>query len=304
MNINLRTIDLNLLTIFESLMQLQNLSHCADELGMTQSAASHALKRLQNMYDDPLFVRKNRKMEPTKKAISIYPILQNTLMAIRTTLPIKGDFDPAKVTLELRVNIENLGIYPFIFEFAKQLKQRAPNITLILSNDLLDDKEKSLRNREYDLDIDILPSKALSCHDEVLYEDDISVFVSKNHNRLKYAESISAEQFFNEEHAVIAPKTLNSYPLEQLDKHFSKRKIGFICARFNDVKEIVRNTDLIAVLPTNHFNSKQDSEHIKCLSFPFERVPKLPIILTWHQNVEFYKPHRWCRNLLLSVTKQ
>ncbi len=304
MDINLRSVDLNLLTIFESLMQTKNLSHSAQELGMTQPAVSHALKRLQKVYDDPLFVRKERKMEPTDKAIAMFPIIQNTLMDIRSTLPIKGIFNPQNIELTFKINIQNLDVYPFIIEFTKQLKCKAPNITLKISNVLLEDKEKALRNREYDLDIDVLPTEHPACQSKVLFEDSISVFVSKTHPRLGHVDSLSEAQFFNEEHAVIAKTSAQSYPLEKLSEIFKKRKVGFVASRFNDIYQVVRDTDFIAVMPTNHFDSLLENHQIQCLPFPFDMQLKLPIMLTWHSNVQYYKPHSWCRNLLMELMKQ
>lgn len=62
---NIRNIDLNLLSIFTALMRDRNLSHTAENLGMTQPAVSQALKGLRSLYNDPLFERKGRRMMPT-----------------------------------------------------------------------------------------------------------------------------------------------------------------------------------------------------------------------------------------------
>src|SRR5437764_1424537 len=57
---NLKNIDLNLLVIFEAIFATGNISRAADRLNMSQPAVSHALARLREALDDPLFVRTPR----------------------------------------------------------------------------------------------------------------------------------------------------------------------------------------------------------------------------------------------------
>ena len=70
-SINLRKVDLNLLTIFDMVISERHISRAADRLGMSQSAVSHALNRLRGMLDDPLFVRHANGMEPTRRALDL-----------------------------------------------------------------------------------------------------------------------------------------------------------------------------------------------------------------------------------------
>ena len=65
MNLNLRSIDLNLLTVFDSLMDTGKLSATAVALGMSQPAVSAALQRLRLTFDDALFIRQRSGMQPT-----------------------------------------------------------------------------------------------------------------------------------------------------------------------------------------------------------------------------------------------
>lgn len=304
LDINLRSIDLNLLTIFESLMQLKNVSHSAKELGMTQPAVSHALKRLQVMYDDPLFERKDRVMEPTLHAMAIFPILQATLHDIRRTLPIKGKFEPKSINMDFKINIQNLDTYPFIIKLVQVLAVKAPNIRLVITNDKLQDKEKALRNRKYDLEIDVVPIDHVACFSKDFFHDSISIYASKNHPRLGRAETITKEQFFSEKHAVLTPSASQSFPLEAVSEIFKKRVIAFVASTFTDISQTVKNTEYIAVMPTSHYNSPLSMKNLNRFDFPFDNSPNLSISMSWHSNVNFYKPHKWCRDLLIEITKE
>lgn len=124
MSVNFRQIDLNLLTIFESLMQTNNLSHTAEILGMTQPAISQSLKRLQGMYNAPLLVHSNRQMVPTIRAQSIYPTVVEILAKVRTTLTIKGSFSPKEINLEFKINIPYLDHYPFFSNLSRECEPK------------------------------------------------------------------------------------------------------------------------------------------------------------------------------------
>ena len=79
---NLKNVDMNLLVTFDALVSELSVSRAADKLGVTQSALSHALKRLRVMFGDPLLYRGPRGMEPTERALS--------LMQLRQLAPVGG----------------------------------------------------------------------------------------------------------------------------------------------------------------------------------------------------------------------
>lgn len=64
----LRMVDLNLLTVFDAVMQEQNITRAAHSLGMSQPAVSNAVSRLKVMFNDELFVRYGRGIQPTARA--------------------------------------------------------------------------------------------------------------------------------------------------------------------------------------------------------------------------------------------
>ena len=180
MSINLRRVDLNLLTIFDSLMETHNLSHTAEALGIAQPSVSQALKRLQGMYDDPLFVRSNREMKPTLKANKIYPVVADMLENIRQTLPIKGQFVRKDLEMELKINIPYLDHYPYIFDLLECVSKEAPKVNIFLTNNVIKDVEIALRNKEYDLHIDVFESSNTACFSKIIYTDQPVIISVKN----------------------------------------------------------------------------------------------------------------------------
>ena len=110
---NLRSLDLNLLTVFEAVYDTHNITEAAKRLGLTQSAASHALGRLREALRDDLFVRSSEGLKPTEAALSLYPAVRSALDGIRTAVAGKATFDPASARGTFRIAIPYV-IGPFV----------------------------------------------------------------------------------------------------------------------------------------------------------------------------------------------
>ncbi|QFY41569.1 LysR family transcriptional regulator [Candidatus Methylospira mobilis] len=95
---NLRGIDLNLLTIFEATFEECNQTKTCDRLGMTQSAISNALNRLKQITNDPLFTVRGKGLRPTARAIELYDQVHSALELVRSGLKDVLDFTPQEST--------------------------------------------------------------------------------------------------------------------------------------------------------------------------------------------------------------
>jgi DNA-binding transcriptional LysR family regulator len=92
---NLKTVDLNLLVSFDAPVSERNVSRAAEKLGVTQSALSHALRRLRVTFGDPLLERGPRGMELTERALSLRQPVKTVLAEIQSIMSASKGFDPA-----------------------------------------------------------------------------------------------------------------------------------------------------------------------------------------------------------------
>src|SRR5215472_15763302 len=102
---NLRSLDLNLLTVFEAIYELGSVSGAAGRLALSQSAASHALARLRDACKDDLFARASQGLSPTPVAQEMYPAVKQALDILRATLSEASGFDPNTSQRRFRVSI-------------------------------------------------------------------------------------------------------------------------------------------------------------------------------------------------------
>src|SRR5512139_3101574 len=101
-HVNFRTLDLNLLRIFDALMAEGSLTRASTVLAMTQPAASHALKRLHEALGETLFTRTASGMQPTPRAQALWPLVRSALATLQHALA-PGSFDPRTDAVSFRV---------------------------------------------------------------------------------------------------------------------------------------------------------------------------------------------------------
>lgn len=123
-------LDMNLLRVFEALLCERSVTRAAHSLGMTQSATSHALNRLRQFFDDPLFVKAGHAMEPTPKAESLQPAVFDIMATVRQRIHTQSVFQPDTASREFVLCIYDLGELVFLPTLLQRLRREAPHCSL------------------------------------------------------------------------------------------------------------------------------------------------------------------------------
>lgn len=151
----LRKIDLNLLLAFSVLMQERNVSRAAERLLLGQPGLSAALKRLRETLDDELFVRVGRGLQPTPRALSIAPAIEDALSGIERAVRPPAAFDPSSWTGEFRVGMcDNLET-AFFGPLAARLRSEAPRARLVGLAANKREAARMLDEGEYDFSVSV-----------------------------------------------------------------------------------------------------------------------------------------------------
>src|SRR5688572_27548955 len=93
-DVNLSSIDLNLLVVVDAVLETRSATRAAARLHVTQSAVSNALRRARELFGDPLLVRTGRGLCPTPMAEALAPRLHDALTHLRGLLGADARFDP------------------------------------------------------------------------------------------------------------------------------------------------------------------------------------------------------------------
>ncbi|KRV80726.1 LysR family transcriptional regulator [Aeromonas veronii] len=162
MDSSLARLDLNLLAVFDMLMQERNVTRAAERLHLSQSTVSHALGRLRVALDDPLFVMSRREMMPTERAKALAGPVRQALAMLEQGLRQAKGFDPATARRIFRIatpgSVEH-GLVPVLVD---RLHRQAPHCRLEVCELADSDYERELEKGELDLVIGFAGANHLS----------------------------------------------------------------------------------------------------------------------------------------------
>lgn len=150
---DLRRADINLLVVFETMMHERNVSRVGEKLFLGQPTISGALGRLRVLFDDPLFIRSGRVMEPTARAEEIFANLVPALDGIAAALSRCQSFDPRSSEATFHVGLCDDVEYALLPRLLRQLRIEAPNINLIVRR--VDQQQMSQRLMNGDISVGI-----------------------------------------------------------------------------------------------------------------------------------------------------
>ena len=263
MKLNLRSLDLNLLPVFDALMREQHLSRAADALAMSQPAVSNALKRLRTSFKDDLFVRTSRGLKPTSRARELHSAIQPALQMIQQGV-VAPEFEPASSDLTLNLSMNAATEYLIAPYMMAWLRQEAPNMKVKLHPDHLDDIPAQLKDGLLDYAIEYVPYADSQFREQILARENLNVICAKHHKQLQGA--ISLEQFETTPQVTLVPRSsqahkqshLRGTPIEQLmGGNLPQRNITMHVSSFVAIPDIVASTDLIAVVPSRLSQASQ-----------------------------------------------
>src|ERR1700739_3843738 len=128
--INLRSVDLNLLVVFDAVMQTRSVTRAAQQVNMAQPALSHALGRLRHLLDDELFIRTTDGMVPTPKAKILAEPVRMALATIGSAFESTRSFRPEIAERHVQIAVNNRAALTLAAPLAAKIMAAAPGMNL------------------------------------------------------------------------------------------------------------------------------------------------------------------------------
>lgn len=296
----LRTVDLNLLTVFDAVMQEQNITRAALALGMSQPAVSNAVARLKLMFNDELFVRYGRGIQPTARAYQLFASIRQALQLVQNELPGSG-FEPLSSERVFHLCVcSPLDNYLTSVIYNK-VEAIAPNIHLIFKSSLNQNTEHQLRYQETEfvLGYEEFRRPEFSC--VPLFNDEMVLVASKSHPRIN--GPLLESDVYNEQHAVVALDRYASFSQPWYDTPDKQASVAYQGMAMVSVLNIVSQTQLVAIAPRWLAEEFSTQLNLQILSLPL-KLNSRTCYLSWHEAAGRDKGHQWMEELLVSVCRR
>ena len=127
--LNFRTLDLNLLRVFDEVMAERSLTRAAHKLSITQPAVSNAMWRLRDVVGDELVVRRGQGVEPTPRALALWPSVRDALALLQESLA-PGNFEPATATSTFVLAMADATAATLVPPLVQIIEREAPGISV------------------------------------------------------------------------------------------------------------------------------------------------------------------------------
>lgn len=273
----LRTIDLNLLTIFEAVYVHKGIVNAAKVLNITPSAISQSINKLRALFPDPLFIRKGQGVTPTAYATHLHKHISQGMEAFLNALDLTGNTQRERViTIATSPAIGAL-IMPVITQ-----KLRAVFPQILLHNIAINDAVSQLNQRQVDLLIDSYPHSGQTITHHVLYQDSVHIFCRAGHPAL--ALPATADNLSQYEFALLQPEGQRyTTILRRLQEHFGERRCGFSSYNLLTQAALVSESDMLGLITSGMFSLVDRIWPLKMIDFAPLREEKIDIALHYNK---------------------
>jgi DNA-binding transcriptional LysR family regulator len=300
-SINLSAIDLNLLVIFDALMQERHVTKTARRLSLSQPAVSHALARLRHMLRDELLVRSPKGMLPTPRAEQLAGPVRRAVDELQRALEPES-FDPAKAARTFRIAVDNYSAIVIAAQLAAQVTTLAPNIVLDFRASGTLDISDLLDQGQLDLALGPpMPSEERFASRELLQGRFVTL-MRKDHSAAA-ARKLSPEVFAALPHLEISSSRHPTNFIDAALKRTKRRRRIVLRAPFLSAGSILAASDAVAVLPHRIAHELACAYPLVWRELPFPS-PTMKTAMMWPRWLDSVPAHRWLRQLVEGTAKE
>lgn len=298
---NLRSVDLNLLVVLKALLEDRHVSKAAERLGMSQPAVSRALQRLRLSLEDPILVRTGTGYDLSSRAAQLQPQLEQVLVDVEAIMqPVV--FDPFQAEGVLKLTGLDLELILLMPEFVRMLRHKAPNLSVEVVPQRSEHFELLERGEVHFTITGLYPQ---SGHDqfrriEIAKSGHLCVMDQKN----PLAEGqMSLHDYANASHGLVSITGKGPGMMDDaLSELGLSRKVMLRLASFMSVTEFCQHSDLVFTLPAvmaQHL-VKNTSLVVRPLPAEFD-LSEVILYLYWHERFHHDPMCCWVRSELTQI---
>lgn len=298
---NIKNIDLNLLKIFAALYGRPNVSEAAKVLGLSQPAVSHALNRLREAFDDPLFVRSSRGMIPTARSLELGPRILKIFHELENTIE-KRKFDPKVNDGIFKIKGTDYFEQTILPKLITTLRKEAPHTHLISQSNQGVLPKLELEQGLCDVAVAGFFGKLpTGFYQQKIFSDHLVGIARKKHPFLK---NKNLKEYIKYPHMIISPEG----KLEgAIDKLLALKKVNrdivASVSGFMPSGWIVQDSDLLLALPGRMASQLTQILNLEAFKLPIE-LPQIQIVQVWHEAVHHDSRHQWMRKKIFECCQK
>lgn len=299
---DIRSVDLNLLVIFDAMARHRSVIRTAEAVGLSQPATSAALARLRTLFEDALFVRSGSEMKPTPRALELAPVVHRVVDAISTEILQQAAFDPSRAERTFTILTPDIGEIAFFPGVLKRLRQEAPNVRLHAVSMPRKAAAEALASGQAELAVGFFPDlQKTGFFQQSLFKTSYVCIACASNKQVD--TRLSMKQFLSAKHVVVSPEGREHTLDRVLEEKGRQRRVMLELSHFMSLLVILPHSDLIATVPEDIATAVERHIKVKRVGLPF-RPPVIDVQQFWHRRMQHDPANKWLRAVFYSVNRR
>lgn len=310
---NFRTLDLNLLRVFDEVMAERSLTRAARNLSLTQPAVSNALRRLRDTLGDDLVVREGQGMAPTPRALALWPTVRAALGQLQASLA-PSNFEPAHAATTFVLAMADATAAELMPGLIDILEREAPCVAMRVVPLTTRDPRRLLDEGMADLAVGHFPSvladlvvraqsdEAVAFTHQRLYDGQYVCVMRTAHPLAR--GPLTLDKFCAARHMLVS---FSGRPYGFIDESLAalgrKRQVVLTVNQFFTAGRVVANSNLLTVLPQHFVSVTGIADQLVLRPLPFDVAP-VHVDAVWHSRMQLQSAHLWLRQAIVLASKK
>jgi DNA-binding transcriptional LysR family regulator len=310
--VKVNRIDLNLLVYLDALLRERNVTQAANQLNLSQPAMSNGLRRLRELFNDPLLVRTSEGMTPTERALELEPVVREVLSKIDQAVQPRGEFEAGTAQRVFRIMASDYAESTLFPSVLGKLRTQAPGLTL----DIMTPSDVSFLDVErgkVDMVINRFDSMPQSFHQIHLWDDSFTCVLSPENPVLK---DFTLENYLQANHVWVSKTGMGvgvgvdpsdvqrlGWVDAALNRLGKKRQIRVFTRHYQAAMTLAEQNDLIVTLPTRAAQLKLNNPRVVLREPPLE-IPPLELKMAWSPLLQHNPANKWLRKLIVDTARE
>lgn len=307
---NFRTLDLNLLRVFDVVMAERHVTRAAERLAMTQPAVSNALRRLREAMGQELFVPGPAGVTPTRQALALWPSVHASLQSLQQAIEPPG-FDPLHDARSFTIAMADATAAVLVPPLMAAWTRAGARSELRVVGLDTRDPRPLLEGGSADAALGFFPDVARelamqgdgsTTRLDTLYECEY-VCTARADHPLAAPDALTLDAYCDALHLRVSfAGRSRGYVDEALARMGRSRRVVLTVDHFSVAGQVVGQSDLLTVLPRSFVPATGLAPQLACIDLPFE-LPRIHVALLWHRRHEHDPAQRWLRAMVFDIAQ-
>lgn len=300
---NLARIDLNLLVLFEAVLEERHVGRAAGRLHVSPSAVSHGLNRLRQLMKDPLFLRQPKGVAPTERARQLAAPIAEILERARQVIERAEAFDPRRSVRRFMIGAPDALTAVLLPDLLAELRREAPGIDLGVRN-LIGQFDSALSELDqHTLDVALLPVREVPARfvARTLFSEEGFVVVRRSGHPI--GRKLTLARYCAATHVVVSVSgDPHGFVDRELAKNGLSRRVVLTVSNFMQALAVVAQSDLVCAMPRRFVTQFAGYYGVVSCEAPFPMVSE-PVLAVVPQAATRDAGLAWLLELLVSSAR-